>query len=99
MKILSQKHDVINLIFSDIFEKEIPPLGLVDIEDLETEQQITVDFSSPILQKEFKISMNKKIEKRNKEFAQTQCEQIFIDCQKDIYQPLITFFHKRIKTK
>ena len=97
MKILSQKHDVISLIFSDIFEREIPPLGLVDIEDIETGEQRTMDFSSPVFQKKFKSTMKEKIKKRKKQLTKSQCEQIFIDCQKDIYQPLIDFFQKRIK--
>ena len=95
MSQLEQKHDVINVIFSDIFEREIPPLGLVDIEDMETGEQRTVDLSSPFFQKQLKISLEEKIKKRNKQFMKCQSEQIFIDCQKDIYQPLIDFFQKR----
>ena len=98
MKKLAQKHDVVNLIFSDIFERETPPIGLVDIEDIETGQQKTVDFSSPIFQKNFKTNITEKIKKRNKQLIKCQTEQIFIDCQKDIYQPLIDFFKKRIRT-
>jgi len=98
MRKLQQKHDVVNLVFSDFFEREIPPMGLVDIEDMETGEQRTVDLSSPLFQKQFKASLKEKINKRNKQFIRCQSEQILIDCQKDIYQPLIHFFQKRIKT-
>ena len=95
---LSQKHDVINLVFSDIFEREIPPLGLVDIEDIETGQQRDhVIFLLLFFKNNLRPLMKEHIAKRNKQFAKFQCEQIFIDCQKDIYQPLIEFFQKRIK--
>lgn len=94
---LSQKHDVVNLVFSDAFEKEVPPLGLVDVEDMETGEQKTMDFSSPFFQKEFKAAIKEQTRKRKKQFATSQCEQIFIDCQKNIYNPLIHFFQKKTK--
>ena len=97
MQRLSQKHDVVSLIFSDAFEKEIPPLGLVDIEDIETGEQKTIDFSSPVFQKEFKTTIKEQTKKRKKQFAKSQAEQIFIDCQKNIYKPLIHFFQKKTK--
>ncbi|MCZ0931557.1 MAG: DUF58 domain-containing protein, partial [Oligoflexia bacterium] len=52
LKQLEKKHEVINLIISDIFEKDIPSLGLVDVEDMETGRLKTIDFSSYFFQKE-----------------------------------------------
>ena len=94
---LELKHDVINVIFSDIFEREIPRLGLVDIEDMETGEQRTVDFSSLVFRKQLESFMKEKINNRRKQFLKCQSDQIFIDCQKDIYQPLLRFFQKRKK--
>lgn len=99
MRLLSKKHDVVNLVFSDLLEREMPPLGLVDIEDIETGEQKTVDLSSFVFQKDFKKAMRERIEKRKKQFAKSQSHQIFIDCQKDIYEPLIHFFQKQGKAK
>ena len=97
MKNLGQKHDVISLIFSDAFERDIPYIGLVDMEDMETGKQCTVDFSSPFFQKKLKDFFQQRSKQRKKQLIKSQCEQILIDCQKDIYRPLISFFHKRIK--
>ena len=98
MKKIAKKHDVINLVFSDIFERDIPSMGLVDVEDIETGEQRTVDFSSPFFQKKLKDSLQTKVKQRSKQLIKSQCEIIFIDCQKDIYQPLVSFFQKRIRT-
>lgn len=95
LRMLGQKHDVVSVLFSDILERGIPPLGLVDVEDMETGEQRVVDFSSPVFQKNLKSLLEKKIKNRNKQFARCQSEQIFIDCQKNIYQPLMDFFQKR----
>ncbi|MDE0091672.1 MAG: hypothetical protein OXN83_00100, partial [Oligoflexia bacterium] len=92
---LEKKHEVINLVISDLFEKEIPSLGLVDVEDMETGRLKTMDFSSYFFQKEFKKTLKEKMAFRNKQFIGSQSDKIFIHCEKDIYQPLIDFFRKR----
>lgn len=97
MKRLGQKHDVINIVLSDKMEREIPPMGLVDVEDIETGEQYTVDFSSPLFQKQFKNMIDQKIKKRKQQLIKASSDQILIDCQKDIYQPLVHFFKQRSK--
>ena len=92
---LERKHEVINLIISDLFEKDIPALGLVDVEDMETGRLKTVDFSSSFFQKDLKQSFREKMAHRNKQFINSQSDKIFINCEKDIYQPLIDFFRRR----
>ena len=99
MSVLEQKHDVVNIVISDIFERQIPSIGLVDVEDIETGEQRTIDFSSPIFRKQLKTELEEKIKKRNSQFTKTGADKIFIDCDKDIYQPLIDFFHKRKSQK
>ncbi len=92
---LARKHDVIPFLLSDSLEREIPPLGLVDVHDMETGERMVVDFSSPISQRQLKNSMAKKIKERDRQLVSCRSESIFIDCQKDIYQPLIRFFQTR----
>ena len=95
LKQLEQKHEVLNLVISDLFEKDIPSLGLVDVEDMETGQLKTIDFSSYIFQKQLKKSLKEKLAYRNKQFIGSQSDKVFIHCEKDIYQPLINFFKRR----
>ena len=95
LKQLEKKHEVINLIISDIFEKNIPSLGLVDVEDVETGDLKTIDFSSYFFQKSLKQSLKEKMAHRDKQFVNSQSDKIFIHCEKDIYQPLMDFFRKR----
>ena len=95
--LLGQKHDVVNLVFSDLFERDFPPIGLVDIQDMETGEHRVIDFSAPVFTRQAKQFIKQQTENRNKQFAKSQSELIVIDCQKDIYQPLIKFFKKRAK--
>ena len=96
MGVLSHKHDVVSVILSDVFERQLPPMGLVDIEDMESGQQKTVDLSSRVFQREFQSAMEERVKKRKRQLSKARCDSIFIDCQKDIYQPLIDFFKKRV---
>lgn len=95
LKQLEKKHELVNLVISDLFEKEPPSFGLVDVEDMETGQLKTIDFSSYIFQKQLKKSLKEKAARRDKQFINSQSDKIFIHCEKDIYQPLIDFFRKR----
>ena len=95
LKQLAQKHDVILVVISDPSEQDAPPLGLVNVEDLETGDQRVVDFSSPSLREKFRKNREQQITQRDKIFARSRCDRILIDCQKDIYKPLAMFFGQR----
>ncbi len=66
LKILKFHHEVILINISDIKEMEIPDIGYAYIEDSETEEQILVNTSSEIFQKQYTEIMNQKtIENQN----------------------------------
>jgi len=92
---LSNRHDVISVVISDIFEKEIPPLGLVDVEDLENGTTLTIDFSSLVFQKHHKKFLKEICAQRNKQLLRSKSEPIFINTNQDIYEPFVQFFQNR----
>ena len=53
LKVARKKYDLIALTLGDPREKEIPPLGLVDLEDAETGKTMTVDSSDPAVREYF----------------------------------------------
>jgi len=93
LRILEKKHEVIPILVSDLLEQDIPPLGLIDFEDLETGELKTLDLS--FQNKQFKKFLNKNRETRERQFKKRSANPIFIKTQEDIYQPLISFFKKR----
>ena len=95
LKQLSKKHNVILVSMSDSSEMDPPPVGLALVEDMETGAQRMVDFSSPDLREQFRKNREEQIKQRDRIFARSRCERIFIDCQKDIYRPLSLFFGQR----
>ncbi len=52
LKLLNRRHDVISLALVDPREKEMPPLGLIELEDAETGERRIVDTSSRRVRRE-----------------------------------------------
>lgn len=95
LRMLGNRHDVISVILSDPLEKTLPNLGLVDLEDLETGEIVTVDLSDPWVRGKYTKDLAAAWKKREKELLLAKTEQISINTHKDIYEPFIQFFQKR----
>lgn len=93
LRILAKKHEVFPVLISDGFEMDLPSLGLIDFEDLETGEQKTMDLAWS--RKEIQKSFKSHLERRKRRLQKSGSQVLFIDSQKDIYQPLISFFRKR----
>jgi uncharacterized protein (DUF58 family) len=55
---LSQRHEVIALRIVDAMELDLPDLGLVLVEDMETGEQLLVDSSDPLFQQRYRTQVD-----------------------------------------
>lgn len=92
---LSRKHEVIAITIEDPAERVLPSLGLVDLEDPETGEIISVDFNSTTFRTKYEENLKKRKELRDKEFRLSQVEKINIISSENFLEPLIAFFKKR----
>ncbi len=92
---LNKKHDTVAVVIEDQLEAEIPALGLLDLEDSETGEVVTVDTSSPAFQREYKKYLNDKAATRQSELRRSQVDVIPIRTEKDLVTPLLNFFRRR----
>lgn len=92
---LSKKHDVAAVVLKDAFEQEIPAMGLVDFEDPETGEMITVDTSSPIFRKGYAEYFKGAENQRSIELRRAQVDTIDIRPDGDLVTPLLEFFKRR----
>ena len=99
LKQLSKRHNVVNVAISDPLEREFPPLGLVDVMDLESGKIKTLSTSSLFFQRDYKRILQAHIKARDKALLKTGAELISIDTGKDIYAPFIQFFNRRAGTR
>ncbi|KAF6248234.1 DUF58 domain-containing protein [Nitrosopumilus sp. b3] len=97
LKLLRRRHDVIALRIIDPREREIPDVGMIELEDEETGEQILVDTSN----EEFRNSYSRLISENDSKF-QSSMMKIKVDTvplltEQDYSTSLKKFFKKRSK--
>ena len=95
LKGLSKKHDVIAVVVQDPAELDLPALGLVDLEDAETGEVMTVDSTSP----EFRRAYSRHIEalrsQREQELRQASVDRVEVVSGDEFVEPLMAYFRKK----
>lgn len=95
LRLLGRKHDVTALVVQDKAELELPDLGVVELQDAETGELVTVDSSSEIFRREFKQQLSKRKELRDRLLRQSQVGRVELDSSSNYVDPLIQFFKTR----
>lgn len=95
LKLLGRRHDVIAVIVEDKAEKTIPSMGLIDIQDAETGEVVTVDSSSSAFRKGYESQMKRIKTQRESQLNRSQVDQILVDTSHGFVDPLIRFFTSR----
>ena len=95
LKIASKKHDLVALRIHDKREDILPNVGLVPLQDAESEQMIFVDTSSKKIQKNFAKTRLAKTEALKKLFPASGVDLIAQIRRTDYVKPLINFFKTR----
>ena len=92
---LGRRHDTVAVSVEDPIESQLPPLGLVEIEDAETGEMRTVDMSSPLVQKLLREEFGRRREKMDQEFRRAQVDRVRVVNGDKFLDPLIQFFQGR----
>ena len=95
LKIASKKHDLVALRIHDTREDSLPNVGLVPMQDAETEKMIFVDTSSKKVRDNFAKNKLQATEKLRKLFPASGVDLIDITTGTDYVKPLINFFKTR----
>ena len=95
LKIASKKHDLVALRIHDTREDTLPNVGLVPMQDAETEKMMFVDTSSKRVRDEFEKNRLQATEKLRKLFPASGVDLIDITTGTDYVKPLINFFKTR----
>ena len=99
LKIASKKHDLVALRIYDTREETLPNIGLVPMQDSETEKIQFVDTSSKKVRDNFAKNRALKTEKLRKLLPSSGVDLIDIITGKDYVKPLINFFKTRGKRR
>lgn len=95
LKILKQRQDLIAIRITDSIEKSIPDVGLIELEDEETGEQILVDTSDEEFRNNYKKAIQENDAQLNKTFKKYKIDQIEITTDESYEKPLKKFFKIR----
>lgn len=95
--ITNRKHDVIAVDLHDPLEKEIPPVGLLTLEDAETGKIIYSDTSDALWREAFTEQVRRNEAEKENALSQAGVDCINIDIETDYVTALTSFFQKRAR--
>lgn len=96
LQVLRNRHDIIAVRLWDVREQELPDIGLIELEDEETGEQILVDTTDA----GFRIRFTETARSRNKELnditKRLEIDLIEISTEQDWIKPIMKFFKMRV---
>lgn len=95
LKIARRRHDLIPVIISDRHEQELPNVGLIELKDNETGQQILVDTSSKTVRDRFQEMARKHKEHRDHWLRSNRMDGIHLHTGEQLVEPLARYFKRR----
>ena len=95
LKIFSSKHDVTGIRVYDQTEETIPNLGVIDINDNETGQTLTVNTGSKMIRKKYAEYYNSKRMEFSDNFKMSGSGTIECNTQDDYQKKLLKYFKSR----
>ena len=95
LRVLKKKNDVIAIRINDTREAEIPDVGLIQLEDEETGEQLLVDTSDENFRKNYAMLMSEEERRLNYVFRKNKVDTISINTDMPYELPLKKFFKTR----
>jgi uncharacterized protein (DUF58 family) len=97
LQVLSNKHDVIGIKIYDEYEQNLPQVGLIKCEDIESGNATWIDTDDRLTRENFKRHFDKYDDDFTNNFIQANASTIRISTDEDCYHKLQAFFHNRAK--
>ena len=95
LRVAAKKHDLISIFISDPAEKEIPPAGLLELEDAESGRRLLVDTSDRKAMAVYHRSTVERARKTREELAAMGVDVIDVETGTPYDRPLLRFFQMR----
>lgn len=99
LKVARKRYDLIALSLNDPREKEIPSLGLLELEDIETGKSLLLDSGDPRVRDAFAFAFEKKRKKQTEIFQKAEVDAVQIYTGENYEPALFRFFKERERRK
>jgi uncharacterized protein (DUF58 family) len=93
--VANRKHDLVAVTITDPKEMEMPPVGLIEVEDAETGTREVLDFRSEASARRFRSATLETERARQALFKRAKVDEIGLRTDQDYVGPLVTFFKER----
>jgi uncharacterized protein (DUF58 family) len=95
--IAARRHDVVAIPITDPAEDELPSVGLMDVEDMETGEILTVNTSDAGLRRGYREHMEAQRARRDRLFRLLGVDSIVLHTHEDFTPKLHKFFQERAR--
>ncbi len=97
MRLANKRHDMVALHIVDPRELELPNVGYLELEDLESGEQMLVNTRDDRVRRIFREKASVAMLNQEKLFKQMNVDSIVIRTDRSYVEPLVTFFRMRAK--
>lgn len=97
LRIANRRHDLIAFTLSDPREQELPPIGLVELEDAETGEHLLIDTYDAATRERFAEQFGRQAAERRKNFRSMDLDNLHLGTVESYEQPLLRFFRERAR--
>ena len=99
LKLTFSKHDLTAIMVNDPIEITLPQCGVVALIDTENNDTILVNFSDPLMKREFEQKMKQRKDEQKKIFRRMKMPYLEIDTKSDYLIHLVRFFKAKTKSR
>ena len=97
LRIANRKHDLVAISLSDPRESEIPPMGIVEMEDAETGRTVLVDTWDRRVRELVSARARERAEERRRLFRRNKVDSVELTTGLPYDVPLVRFFRERAR--
>lgn len=95
LRVLGKRHDIIAVSVTDPREVSMPPVGLVELEDAETGEVVTLDTGSARVRARYEALGRERAARLREAFASSGVDHIEVVTGRDYVRELVRFFRMR----
>lgn len=95
LRIVRHRHDLIPVVVRDRRERELPPVGIVELRDPETGEQLVVDTTSRAFRRRFAAAADARQQQLTTFFRQNRIDPVYVHTGESFVEPLLRFFRLR----
>jgi len=97
LSVVGKRHDLIAVRLTDPREVDLPPVGLVEIEDPETGERLVLNTSDQAFREAFRMDAEKGRAELDRDFRRCQVDVIDVENGEPYVEPLMRFFQTRMR--